>query len=434
MEALFEDHIKTRMDLLEQVLPLFELEGLIIGAGTEGYHYQDDQAFPFRANHHFRHYCPLEGAGHAIVLAPGQKPLLCHFRPDDFWYEHTELGNPFWANAFEVRSFGKQESLWKALSAYPSYAYLGPEQDKAEKAGLKAAPEAFEHHINWYRAYKSPYEVACIERATEIAVRGHKAARDVFLKGGAEYDIHMAYLAATRLKDVDLPYTGIVGVNEKAAILHYEGKRQEPLNGRVMLIDSGAQFNGYASDITRTHASRQAEPAFHSMLEAMDKEQQALCDGIQAGMNYGELFHQSHLAVARVLLEHGLLLGVDASEAVEEGLTEVFYPHGVSHMLGIQVHDAGSKQLDLEGAMWEKDKQHPTRTVMRSVEPGHVFTVEPGLYFIEMLLDPQREGENRGFFNWRLIDQMIPHGGIRIEDNIHVTNDGADNLTRPHLP
>ena len=320
------------------------------------------------------------------------------------------------------------------VSAYNSHGYLGPENEQAIESGLQPVPESLQHHLNWYRAYKSPYEVHCVDRATGIAVNGHKAARDVFLKGGAEFDIHMAYLAATRMKDADLPYTAIVGVDEKAAILHYPEKRHEPQNGRVMLIDSGAQFGGYASDITRTHASRRASPEFVALLESMDREQQSLCKDIHAGMNFGELFHQSHLAVGRVLLAHGLLIGVNEVEAVDEGLTTVFYPHGVSHMLGIQVHDVGSKQLDLEGTMYEKDDTRPTRTVMRPIEAGHLFTVEPGLYFIDMLLDPERDGKNRGLFNWRLIDQLRPHGGIRVEDNIHVADDQVINMTRQYLP
>ena len=103
-------------------------------------------------------------------------------------------------------------------------------------------------------------------------------------------------------------------------------------------------------------------------------------------------------------------------------------------MLGILVHDIGSKQIDIDGNCWEKDKRDPTLTRMRDIETGFVFTIEPGLYFIGMLLEPQRESESSRHFNWPVIERMLPLGGIRVEDNIHIANDGVRNLTRPYLP
>jgi Xaa-Pro dipeptidase len=433
-QVLFERHINEQLTVLEKALSVFELEGLVLSAGYDGYYYQDDQEYPFRSSHHFRHYCPVEGAGHVIVLAPGKKPVLFYFCPENFWYDHSPVGEPFWIDSFEVKSLPSKDAIWKALAQYSSYGYLGPDNKLAKEHGFNPVPEALEHHLNWFRAYKTPYEADCVDRATQTAVPGHRAARAEFLNGGSEFDIHMAYLSATRMKDRDLPYTAIVGVDEKAAILHYPAKRDDTSNSRVLLIDSGAGHLGYASDITRTHISADVPAEFSSMLAAMDREQQALCNSITIGMNFGELFHSSHQAVGRVILEHGLLKGIDLDEAIDEGLTNVFYPHGVSHMLGIQVHDVGSKQLDLAGSMYVKDEKEPTKTTMRPIESGYLFTVEPGLYFMQVLLDKQRQGQHKDHFNWDLIDRLMPLGGIRIEDNIYVTEDGITNITRRHMP
>ena len=433
-KTLFKQHLGERMAVLEKALSAFELEGLVINAGYDGYYYQDDQEYPFRSSHYFRHYCPVEGAGHAVVLAPGKKPILFYFCPEDFWYDHSPLGEPFWTDCFEVRTFSSKESIWKGLAEYANYGYLGPDIALAQEHGFEAVSEVFQHHLNWHRANKSLYEAYCVDRATEIAARGHLAARKAFLEGGSEFDIHMAYLTATRMKDRDLPYTAIVGVDEKAAILHYPAKRDNTWDGKVLLIDSGAGYCGYASDITRTHTSDGVASEFDSMLKAMDLEQKNLCNSISVGMNYGELFHASHQAVGRVLIEHQILSGVGLEEAIDEGLTAVFYPHGVSHMLGILVHDVGSKQLDLAGTMYVKDDIQPTKTTMRPIESGHLFTVEPGLYFINMLLNPQREGKHKKRFNWSLIDRLLPLGGIRIEDNIYVTDNDVLNITRKYLP
>ena len=434
IEKLFEQHLSERLQVLEHALGIFELDGLVLTAGSEGHYYQDDQEIPFRSSHHFMHYCPVEGEGHALVLLPSRAPVLFYHCPEDFWYDHSPVGEPFWIDCFEVRSFPSKEAIWKALAEYQSSGYLGPEDKQASEQGFEPVSESFQHHLNWYRAYKSPYEAHCVDRATELAVHGHVAAGSAFLDGGSEFDIHMAYLLATGMKDRDLPYTAIVGIDEKSAILHYGQKRHEPRNGRVMLIDSGAKYGGYASDITRTHTNGDVASEFNSMLDAMNREQLQLCNSISAGMNFGDLFHESHLAVGRVLLEHDILRRVALDEAVEKGLTSVFYPHGVSHMLGLLVHDVGSKQLDVAGNFYVKDEDKSTRTRMRTIESGHLFTVEPGLYFIKMLLNSQREGEFKDMFNWDLVDRLLPYGGIRIEDNIYITDNEVKNITRQYLP
>lgn len=433
-KPLFEQHLEARMAVLQKALPQFDLDGLVLSAGLDRYYFQDDQDIPFRPSHHFTHYCPAQGKGHAVILIPGRKPLLFHYCPDDFWYDHLALEPAYWTDSFEIQAFNSQEKLWQALAGFNHCAYLGPDEKTARENGFEPAPKALEHYLNWFRAYKSDYEVHCLDMATEIAARGHRAARACFLEGGSELDIHLAYLSAIRMPEVELPYTGIIGLDEKSAILHYAEKRDDVRNGKVMLIDSGAKYCGYGSDITRTHCSAEAPEEFKSMLAAMNREQLLLCDAIKAGMNFGDLVHDSHLAVARVLLEHGVLLGLDEEAAVEKGLSSVFYPHGLGHMLGILVHDIGSKQIDIDGTCWEKDEKDPTRTRMRTIEPGFVFTIEPGLYFIGMLLEPQREAESKQHFNWPLIDRMLPLGGIRVEDNIHISGNGVRNLTRPYLP
>jgi Xaa-Pro dipeptidase len=119
---------------------------------------------------------------------------------------------------------------------------------------------------------------------------------------------------------------------------------------------------------------------------------------------------------------------------VEQKLVKPFFPQGLGHHLGIQVHDVAGKQLNADGTPAPQPPEHPFLRTTRMIEEGHVFTVEPGLYFIEMLLRPFRAGEHKDKFNWTLIDELAPLGGIRIEDNVLVTADGHRNLTRAALP
>ena len=128
------------------------------------------------------------------------------------------------------------------------------------------------------------------------------------------------------------------------------------------------------------------------------------------------------------------ILRATPEEAVEKGLSRAFFPHGLGHHLGIQVHDVAGKQGAPDGTPAPPPMQHPTLRTTRTIEADQVFTVEPGLYFIPMLLRPFRENEHQASFNWTLIDELTPCGGIRIEDNLLVTASGHRNLTRPHLP
>ena len=237
--------------------------------------------------------------------------------------------------------------------------------------------------------------------------------------------------------DEDLPYTTIVALNEMGAILHYHGKRTEPRHGAVLLLDAGARHHAYASDITRTVTAPHCDPRFTALVASLEKTQQELCALVRPGLHYGEFHHQAHFKIADILLEHGLLHDTDRDEAVAKGFTKPFFPHGLGHHLGIQVHDVAGKQLGPDGAPAPQPPEHPFLRTTRMIEAGNVFTVEPGLYFIPMLLRPFRTGDkmvHSAKFDWALIDALAPFGGIRIEDNVLVTQDGHQNLTRKHLP
>ena len=151
------------------------------------------------------------------------------------------------------------------------------------------------------------------------------------------------------------------------------------------------------------------------------------------GMPFGDLHHLSHLKLAALLKEHGVL-DAEPEQAVELGLTRPFYPHGLGHHLGIQVHDVAGKLAGPDGSFAPPPARHPSLRTTRKIEPGHVITIEPGCYFIPMLLRPFRENGQAQHFNWKLIDELSPMGGIRIEDDVLVTATGSRNLTREQLP
>lgn len=432
---LFKDHIQQIRKSTDNILSSLKLDGLVIGAGAPQYVFEDDHSYPYRPNHHFAHWCPASGQKHLLHIRAGEKPRLYFFSFDDYWHEPKTVGQTFWADSFDIQVVNNDDKLWAAVSGIGNTAYHGPDVARAQSAGLKTNVPTLLERLNWERCYKTAYEVKCLEEATRIAADGHNAAKAEFLRGGSGFDIHMAYLAGARQTDRELPYNNIIALNEKGCFLHYEDKLDHVRNGYVLLIDAGANYNFYGSDITRTHATEKAPAEFHALLRDMDIMQLEICNGVKAGVNFKDLNQVSHYMIGSLLIKHGVLQGVDAESAFERGFTRAFFPHGIGHMLGIFVHDVGGRQLDPIGTMSEPHPKHPYLRASRPIEAKHVFTVEPGIYFIDMLLNPFRDSTaDKGCFNWSLIERLKTCGGIRIEDNILVTENGIRNLTRPYLP
>lgn len=432
VKELFQNHLNERQSKLGEALEATGFDALVLSSGAPTAYFADDQDAPFRAAAHFRHWCPLDGPHHVLVLVPGERPRLVRYAPEDYWYEPVRLGTPFWLGEFGLEQGGTVDAIWERVGKPKRAAYVGNEADRAELAGLAPNPAPLVTRLDWDRAYKTDYELHCLDEASALGARGHEAARAAFEAGGSELDIHHAFVRAMGVTDRELPYTSIVALDEKAAFLHYEAKRKVRA-GKVLLIDAAAQSRGYASDITRTRVVKECDTRFVALRDGVEKLQQELCGMIRPGRAFPELHLEAHRKVGALLKESDLLRA-DPEEAVDTGLTGPFLPHGLGHFLGLQVHDVGGRLAGPEGGEVPPPSGHPYLRNTRTIEPRQVFTMEPGLYFIEMLLRPFREGEASGRFNWPLIDELSPCGGIRIEDDVYVTEDGHRNLTRRYLP
>lgn len=432
---LYTDHVRTRREAAERVLAATGFEALVVDSGRPFRYYADDMDAPHHEGPHFVHWVPLQGPHHLLLVRPDERPLVVRVAPEDYWYEKAPLGSPFWAEELDVREVGTREQAWELVrSALEGAAYVGDAPDEARAHGVAPSglnPAAMVARLDWDRSFKTPYEVACIEEAQVMAARGHVAAKASFEGGASELEIHQAYVAAVGCVDKELPYESIVALDEKGAILHYTGKRATR-GGKVLLIDSGARHLGYCSDITRTWTLPGVDPVFARLVEGMDELQQTLCETVRPGLAYVEVHHKAHLWIGDLLHEVGIL-GVGGEEAFSKGLTRPFFPHGLGHFLGIQVHDVAGHQRDRSGGVVEAPAEHPFLRTTRTIETDQVFTVEPGIYFIEMLLREHRDGPHAGLFDRALVERMKGCGGVRIEDNLLVTRDGHRNLTRPHV-
>jgi Xaa-Pro dipeptidase len=432
INALFSAHLSRLQSVLEAALERAGFDALVVSSGAPFTYFADDVDATFHPVPHFNWWCPDPGPHHVLKLARGKKPRLVRYAPEDFWFESAPLGEPFWTSGFDVSEATTVDAVWSAVGPLSRAAYIGNETDRAATAGLTVNPRALVARLDWARSYKDDYEVRCVEEATATAARGHDAAKAAFLEGGSELEIHHAFVRAAGTVDEALAYGAIVAIDEKSATLHYQGKRAVR-NGRVLLIDSGTRSRGYACDITRTYSASGCDPRFADLILGMDALQQRLCAAVKPGTPYLDLHVAAHRGVAGLVVEKGLYKGT-AEEAFEKGVTRAFLPHGLGHHLGLQVHDVAGHQKNPEGDAAPPPAEYPFLRNTRTIEAGHLFTMEPGFYFIPMLLRPWREGKDAERFDWKAIDALAAFGGIRIEDDVIVTESGHRNLTRERLP
>jgi Xaa-Pro dipeptidase len=430
LESLFDDHIRIQRQRIDEALSANDLESLAIYAGGTRMQFLDDQPYPFKVNPHFRLLAPLADPLECwIVYRPGKKMQLLFWQPVDYWHKPPSTPTGYWTNTFDIQVVREPALARSFVAALPQCAFIGEWHRGFEDWGFaQINPEGLLDRLHFTRALKTPYEAECMRRSSRIATAGHRAAEASFREGGSEYDIHFAYLKATQHTDNELPYPSIVALNENGSVLHYQHLQRERAPQRYsLLIDAGAQFAGYASDITRTYSW--ADDEFAALIQEVHRLQLALCDQVRVAVDYAAIHLDAHLKIAQLLRDVGLISS-SASDAVQSGLSTVFFPHGIGHLLGLQVHDVAGFAIDEKGTTKDKPPGHPYLRLTRSLSSGFVVTIEPGIYFIELLLQQARESSLAKLINWNAVERFKPCGGIRIEDNVMCTDDGPENFTR----
>lgn len=419
--SLQTDHLKELQARYESALAEHGYDSLLIASGAAPYRYGDDQAWHFQGYGPFLHWTGLAGREHCwLWIRAGHKPVLWLFEPVDFWHANSPLAEEPCQQFIEVRSSASPEA--PLLDDPESLAVIGDPALMSNIPGEKN-PEPLLRDLDETRVCKTLYEIECLAQANRLAMSGHAAAREAFLAGESEFGINLAYQRATGQREAEAPYHSIIGLNEHAGTLHYQYyDTQPPGQARSLLIDAGVRFRSYCSDITRTTAGP-GESHFAALIHGLDRLQVRLCDMVAPGVDYIDIHRKAHQGLAALLSATGLVTGLDDEDIVEKGITRVFFPHGIGHFLGVQVHDVAGKPTP-------PPEDAPFLRLTRRLEPGMVLTIEPGLYFIPSLLDPLLEGELGQYLNRELIGRLRGCGGIRIEDNVVVTDAGSRNLTR----
>lgn len=428
---LYPAHIAELQHRATTVLSRENIDGIVIHSGQEIKVFLDDYSYPFKVNPHFKHWLPLVDVPNCWLIINGRdKPILIYYQPVDFWHKVVELEDNFWNEFFEIKVLSNPADVEKLLPYdKKGYGYIGSHIEVAKALGFDIInPEGTLNYLHYHRAYKTPYEQECLRRSNALAVKGHKAAKQAFLEGLSEFDIQQTYLKAVHHTDNETPYGNIVALNTNTSILHYTAlDRDVPQAHRSFLIDAGANFHGYASDITRSYSFKRDR--FAELIARMDKLMLSAVGELKPGLSYSDLHISTYRDIGNVLAEIGVI-NVDVDVAVESGIISTFFPHGLGHHLGLQTHDVGGFMADERGTHVNTPAEHAFLRTSRMVEANQVFTIEPGLYFINSLLTDLKQSKHTAMINWDKVEEYRPFGGIRIEDNIIVHQSHNENMTR----
>ncbi len=429
LDELFSAHLRTVAAHTGEALAATGHDALVLHSGGLRTVDFDDYPYPFKAHAAFKLWAPVTDTPDCFVaFRPGHRPRLLFNRPDDYWHKPAPLPADGWTGEFDIEPIADRAAARAALSPGERVAFIGDATGFDDWGFAAVNPLPLITRLDHARARKSPYEIACLRAANRLGARAHLAAARAFQGRESEFGIAMAFLSAIAAREQELPYNPIIALNEGGSVLHYQLLgRTPPAEHLSLLIDAGASFAGYPSDITRTYAY--SDPDFALLVGKMDEVQQALCAGVRAGVDWRDLHLTAHRLIAELLHDCGITT-LDAEAAVDSGLSGVFFPHGLGHLIGLQVHDVGGTLASPEGGSIPRPAGHANLRLTRVLEEGYVVTMEPGLYFIDSLLAAARANGHGRHIDWGRVAQFAPFGGIRIEDNLAVTAAGCENLTR----
>jgi Xaa-Pro dipeptidase len=411
-------------------------DGLILLAGGEPVARNADTEYDFRQKSDFLYLCGVDEPDCHLLIDPrrGRQTLFMPRIDNDHrvWLGHVP-GPDEARRLYGVPRVAYADTLPKELKrARRGYRKVYADQSalrlhrKALK-GMQAAPAALTEALRELRACKTPGEVSLIERASAATARAHRAVMRAARPGWFEYEAQALFEAECRRAGLPLlAFQTIAASGTNAAVLHYHRNDRRMKAGDLLLLDCGAECRGYAADITRTFPvsgrfTRKQKDVYSIVLQAQ-KECIAMA---RPGLISAELHRRSMRVIAEGLKSLRILRG-DTDGLVDNGAVRLFYPHGLSHMMGLDVHDSpGGKKRML---------RNPFKFMLRFVaklEPGFVVTVEPGLYFIPALInDPRNRRKHRSAVDFRRAEGFLDFGGVRIEDDIVITAGGpARNLT-----
>ena len=308
----------------------------------------------------------------------------------------------------------------------------------AGKAGCAKASEPLVRAVIALRLVKEPCEIECIDASCDLGFKMHSVARCGIRPGRIEQEIVGEMESVALAKGWGPGFATIL--TQHGEIFHCHSHEMPVLPGKLMVIDAGAEsVDHYASDFTRTYPTsgrftRQQRDIYQTVYE---------CNELAFSLTRpGTAYLDVHLAVAAHMLDNLSQLGLvhgDVQEMAVDGIAGLFMPHGLGHNMGLDVHDMEDLGENLvgydDGQIRSSQLGLGSLRMARKLQPGNVITDEPGIYFIPALIEQwKREGTDGGRVDYAKLENYLDFGGIRLEDDVLVTEDGARRLGTMRLP
>jgi Xaa-Pro dipeptidase len=396
--------------------------------------YSTDFEYPFRQESNFLYLTGVNEPDFALILNPSKREyhLLLPRRDATYavWmgFVHSPEKYKKMYQPDHIHYTDELEEVFRTLK--PSSVHCISESDATQIRGYGFNTNNGEllDALAFCRVLKTPDEIGQLRIASRVGSEAHKALMKSVAPGKMEYEMQALFdFTCTNAGLRHQPYSGIHAGGFGGSVLHYVENNKKLEDGTMFLVDAGAESNGYASDITRTYP---VNGKFNSKQAFMYDVGYEMLQHSLSQSKPGVEMEEIQIQAARIMIERfvdgGFLYG-NVDELMNKDIFALFFPHGIGHFLGLDTHDVGGypkgvERIDRPGLRYLRAR--------RLLEPGMVVTIEPGIYFIPALLEPAFENkEIVPFLNVPKLKDLLDFGGIRIEDNIVITETGHENLT-----
>jgi len=378
-----------------------------------------DLTYPFRAHSEYRYLTDRERPGGVLAFDPhdGWVDFVAPVTREERLWEGAPAGD------LEGVPVAELEGWLEARKRRPTACLGVPVNAIASDAELEASVRAALNHI---RRQKDELELDRMRAAERATSAGFAVVAQLLEPGRSEREVQIELEAEFFRRGADfLAFDTIIGGGPNSAVLHFPPSARPFGDGDLVLIDAGGEVRGYASDITRTYpASGRFTPEQAELYAIVLHANRVATERCVTGTEWRDVHRAAALAIAEGLTAFGLLRG-EPEGLVESGAVNLFFPHSIGHMVGLGIRDAGEV---LPGR--EPPAGLPRLRFDLPLLPGYTVTIEPGIYFVPALLaDRDVRERHRDAVDWDRADRMLDFGGIRIEDDVLVTEDGSEVLT-----
>ena len=414
-------------------------KGLILLPGNgEAHMNYTGNTYPFRQDSNFRYFAGIAQPDLVLTIdaASGESKLYGDdFTLDDVVWMGEQRPVAELARDGGMDYGGPLDQLTDVLGDRQDIHYLPPYRESRRQqlrrwvGHFDQASVPLIRAVVEQRSVKSEEEIMEMDKAVFISMRMHAAARDTAKSGMTEASVAGLIEGIAVSAGGRLAYPAIVTRNGHILHNHYHGN--EMRRGDLLLIDAGAETKtGYAGDITRTLCiGGEMSERQQAVYKTVELAKTRCIRALRPGVAFREIHDLSCRVIAEGLKDLGLIKG-DPQEAVAAGAHALFYPHGLGHMIGLDVHDMEDLGEDYVGYdnTVRRSEQFGTRNLRlgRRLQEGFTITVEPGIYFIPKLIEHWRaEGKHRDFINYDGLEDYLNFGGIRLEDNVVITADNC---------